>query len=77
MARALGVNTSRIYSLTFGFGAALAGLTRRALRADHDAVPTMGAHFIVEAFVTVVVGGADVMLGTAPAAAVLPSSSRR
>ena len=34
-------------------------------------VPTMGATFIMEAFVTVVVGGADVFLGTAPAAAVL------
>ena len=34
-------------------------------------VPTMGASFIMEAFVTVVVGGADVFLGTAPAALVL------
>ncbi len=31
----------------------------------------MGATFIMEAFVTVVIGGADVFLGTAPAAAVL------
>ena len=34
-------------------------------------VPTMGSAFVVEAFVTVVVGGADVFLGTAPAAAIL------
>ncbi len=34
-------------------------------------VPTMGATFIMEAFVTVVIGGADVFLGTAPAGAVL------
>jgi len=31
-------------------------------------IPTMGATFIVESFVTVVVGGANVLLGTAPAA---------
>ena len=31
----------------------------------------MGASFIVESFVTVVVGGASVLLGTAPAAAAL------
>jgi len=34
-------------------------------------VPTMGTTFIMEAFVTVVVGGADIFLGTAPAALVL------
>ena len=34
-------------------------------------VPSMGATFIMEAFVTVVVGGADVLIGTAPAAALL------
>jgi branched-chain amino acid transport system permease protein len=34
-------------------------------------VPTMGATFIMEAFVTVVIGGADVFLGTAPAGGVL------
>jgi branched-subunit amino acid ABC-type transport system permease component len=33
-------------------------------------VPTMGATFIVESFVTVVVGGADIFLGR-PAAAIL------
>jgi branched-chain amino acid transport system permease protein len=34
-------------------------------------VPTMGSQFIMEAFVTVVVGGGDVFLGTAPAGAAL------
>jgi branched-chain amino acid transport system permease protein len=34
-------------------------------------VPTMGATFMVESFVTVVVGGADIFLGAAPAAAIL------
>jgi urea transport system permease protein len=35
------------------------------------AVPTMGSNFIVQAFVSVVVGGANVIAGTTPAAAVL------
>ena len=34
-------------------------------------IPTMGATFVVESFVTVVVGGANVLLGTAPAAVFL------
>jgi branched-subunit amino acid ABC-type transport system permease component len=71
MAEALGVNTRLIYCLTFGLGAALAGLTGGLYAPTMTMVPTMGASFIMEAFVTVVVGGADVFLGTAPAAMVL------
>lgn len=71
MARALGVNTGFVYSVTFGLGAALAGLAGGLYAPTMTLVPTMGAAFIVEAFVTVVVGGADVFLGTAPAAVIL------
>ena len=71
MAESLGVDTRLVYSLTFGLGAALAGLTGGLYAPTMTMVPTMGATFIVEAFVTVVVGGADVFLGTAPAAAIL------
>jgi branched-chain amino acid transport system permease protein len=71
MARALGVDTRRIYGLTFGLGAALAGLAGGLYAPTMTMVPTMGATFIVESFVTVVVGGADIFLGAAPAAAIL------
>ena len=71
MARALGVDTDRVYALTFGLGAALAGLTGALYAPTMTTVPTMGSAFIVQAFVTVVVGGTDVLLGAAPAAAVL------
>lgn len=71
MAQSLGVNTSRIYALTFGLGAALAGLTGGLFAPTMTITPNIGGTFIVEAFVTVVVGGADVFLGTAPAAAIL------
>ncbi|TFF20488.1 branched-chain amino acid ABC transporter permease [Jiella endophytica] len=71
IAEALGVNTSLIYSLTFGLGAALAGLCGGLYAPTMTLVPTMGSAFVVEAFVTVVVGGADIFLGTAPAAAIL------
>ena len=71
MARALGVDTRRVYGLTFGLGAALAGLAGGLYAPTMTMVPTMGATFIVESFVTVVVGGADIFLGAAPAAAIL------
>ncbi len=71
MAEALGVDTRLVYSLTFGIGAALAGATGGLYAPTMTLVPTMGAQFITEAFVTVVVGGGDVFLGTAPAGVVL------
>lgn len=71
MAKTLGVNTNYIYALTFGLGAGLAGLAGGLYAPTMTLVPTMGSSFIVESFVTVVVGGADVFLGTAPAAAIL------
>lgn len=71
MARALGVDTRLVYGLTFGLGAALAGLAGGLYAPTMTMVPTMGATFIVESFVTVVVGGADIFVGAAPAAAIL------
>lgn len=71
MAEALGVDTRLVYSLTFGLGAALAGLTGGLYAPTMTIVPTMGGTFLMEAFATVVIGGADVFIGTAPAAAVL------
>jgi urea transport system permease protein len=71
MAESLGANTRLVYSLTFGLGTALAGLTGGLYAPTMTMVPTMGSTFIMEAFVTVVVGGADVFLGAAPAAGIL------
>ncbi|HEY5204733.1 MAG TPA: hypothetical protein VIJ63_09070 [Roseiarcus sp.] len=46
---------------------------RRSLRADHEPEPDPhdGSTFVVESFVTVVIGGADVLMGTAPAGVLL------
>ena len=71
MAQALGVRRSRIYALSFGIGAGLAGFCGAMYAPTMSLIPTMGSAFIVEAFVTVVVGGSSVLLGTAPAALAL------
>ena len=71
VARALGLNTDRVYAATFSLGAALAGLTGALYAPTMTLVPTMGTGFIVHAFVTVVVGGGNVLLGAAPAGAIL------
>lgn len=71
MARALGVRVDGIYSLTFGLGAALAGLAGGLYAPTMTLSPMMGASFVIEAFVTVVAGGSDVLIGTPPAAIAL------
>ncbi len=57
MAAALGANPGRIYSLTFGLGAALAGLGGAALAPLTGVIPTLGASYIAKAFITVIGGG--------------------
>jgi branched-chain amino acid transport system permease protein len=71
MAQALGVRTQHMYAASFGMGAALAGLCGALYAPTMTLIPTMGITFIIESFVTVVVGGANVLLGTAPAGILL------
>ncbi len=59
MARALGVNTDRVYMLTFGLGAGLAGFSGALLAPTTSIAPYMGQQFVAPAFLTVVVGGAS------------------
>jgi urea transport system permease protein len=70
-ARALGVKISWIYAITFGLGAGLAGLCGGLYAPTMSLIPTMGSTFVVESFVTVVIGGANVLMGTAPAGVLL------
>ncbi|MGO9574890.1 MAG: ABC transporter permease subunit [Terriglobales bacterium] len=58
MARALGVNTERIYMLTFSLGAGLAGFSGALFAPTVSIAPFMGQQFVAPAFITVVVGGA-------------------
>jgi branched-chain amino acid transport system permease protein len=71
MSRSLGVNTNRMYLLTFGIGSALAGLTGALYAPTMTLSPTMGSTFLVEAFVMVVVGGASVLVGVIGAGTIL------
>jgi branched-chain amino acid transport system permease protein len=66
MARALGVNTDRIYMLTFALGAGLAGFSGALMAPTVSISPVMGQQFVAPAFITVVVGGgANVLTGAA------------
>ncbi len=74
MAESLGVDTSRIDMLTFTLGSAAAGFAGALLAPFLGVSPTMGQNFIAEAFMTVIVGGADFIVGTAGAASLLGGS---
>jgi branched-subunit amino acid ABC-type transport system permease component len=67
MAAALGVDTSRIYAVTFAFGAALAGLAGGILAPVSGVFPSIGGSYIGRAFITVIGGGPAALAGTVSA----------
>lgn len=71
-ARAMGVNTDRMYVATFAIGSGLAGLTGALYAPALGSItPNRGSTFLVEAFVAVVVGGPSVIVGTLSASGIL------
>jgi branched-chain amino acid transport system permease protein len=69
MAAALGLSPPRVYMVTFGIGAALAGLAGGVLAPITGVVPTIGVAYVAKAFITVIGGGAAILAGTMSASA--------
>jgi branched-chain amino acid transport system permease protein len=63
-ADALGTNISKIFTLVFGMGSALAGLAGVIAAPIQDVGPLMGMNFLTESFVVVIVGGMGSIGGT-------------
>lgn len=64
MAEALGIQTARVYSATFGLGAALGGIAGGLFALTAAISPFFGLEYTPLAFITVVVGGsANVITG--------------
>lgn len=57
LARASGVSTTRLYSLTFALGAALAGLAGALMVPLFSLSADLGVRFLVQAFLSVMLGG--------------------
>jgi urea transport system permease protein len=64
MAACMGVRTERVNTMTFAFGCGLAGLAGAFLSQIGNVGPTMGQLYIVDSFMTVVVGGVGNIVGT-------------
>lgn len=69
MASCMGVRTSRVNMLTFGLGSGLAGLAGAFLSQIGNVGPSLGQNYIVDCFMTVVVGGVGNIAGTVLSAA--------
>jgi urea transport system permease protein len=64
MAACLGVRTQRVNLLTFAFGSGLAGLAGAFLSQIGNVGPSLGQTYIVDSFMTVVLGGVGSIVGT-------------
>ena len=64
MAACMGVKTERVNMLTFGLGSGLAGLAGAFLSQIGNVGPSLGQSYIVDCFMTVVVGGVGNIIGT-------------
>jgi urea transport system permease protein len=64
MAACMGVRTERVNMMTFAFGSGLAGLAGAFLSQIGNVGPSLGQSYIVDSFMTVVVGGVGSIVGT-------------
>jgi len=63
LARACGISTRKLYSLTFAFGAALAGLAGALIVPLYQLSADMGLRFLVQGFLSVMLGGVGTFAG--------------
>ncbi|SUZ30424.1 High-affinity branched-chain amino acid transport system permease protein LivH [Roseibaca ekhonensis] len=71
MAASMGINPDRINMLTFGLGSGIAGIAGVAIGLYAQVTSEMGASYIVQSFMTVVVGGVGNVWGTLAGASLI------
>ncbi|HTL72259.1 MAG TPA: urea ABC transporter permease subunit UrtB [bacterium] len=76
MASCMGVRTARVNMMTFAFGSGLAGLAGAFLSQIGNVGPSLGQSYIVDSFMTVVVGGVGSIVGTVYAAVGIGTSDQ-
>jgi branched-chain amino acid transport system permease protein len=63
LARGCGISTTRLYALTFAFGSALAGLAGALIVPLYQLSADIGTRFLVQAFLSVMLGGVGTFEG--------------
>ena len=66
-----GIEAGKIYSLTFAYGAGLAGIAGALITPLYSTIPTMGTTLVVDAFLVVIIGGLGSVIGAAAAAVMI------
>lgn len=75
IASCFGINSNRIYGLTFAYGAGLAGLAGAVVSPLKSVAPEMGTTYVVDAFMVVVLGGVESLVGSVASAFIIGQSS--
>lgn len=75
LARASGIATSRVYAITFAFGAALAGLAGALMVPIYALSADMGVPFLIKSFLAVLLGGMGSFEGSILGAALVGGTS--
>ncbi|MFK7816724.1 MAG: urea ABC transporter permease subunit UrtB [Gammaproteobacteria bacterium] len=71
VASSFGINSNRIFGLTFAYGAGLAGLAGALISPLKSVSPEMGTPYVIDAFFVVVLGGVESLMGTVLSAIIL------
>ncbi len=75
MAKCLGVNTSLVDMVTFAYGCGLAGVAGAVIAPLKSVSPPMGQDYLVDAWMVVVTGGVDKLIGVLAGAFVIGESN--
>ncbi|MCP4383514.1 MAG: urea ABC transporter permease subunit UrtB [Hyphomicrobiales bacterium] len=71
IASAFGINSGRVYRMTFAYGAGMAGIAGALVSPLKSVSPEMGTTYVVDAFMVVVMGGVQSLMGTLGASGIL------
>jgi len=75
MASSFGINSGVVYSSTFAFGTGVAALAGAFVAPLKSISPDMGTNYIIDAFMVVVLGGVEILIGTAASSLIIGESS--
>jgi urea transport system permease protein len=75
MAKCLGINTSFVDMVTFAYGCGLAGIAGAVISSLKSVAPPMGQDYLVDAWMVVVTGGVDKLIGVLAGALLIGESN--
>ena len=75
MSKCLGINTSFVDMVTFAYGCGLAGVAGAVLSSLKSVAPPMGQDYLVDAWMVVVTGGVDKLIGVLAGAFLIGESN--